>query len=223
MAVSLAGAWGTALSHTAESGSDRILIFIPAYESSSTRDITSVTYGGQAMTKVAGASAQVGTTTINGIWFWYLLEAGIAAAADATFSVTWSPSAPSSVFYAHAFFTGADQASQPLDSQSASAGSGTSLSTSALASGANGMAVAAITTSNACDVTFSVPGTAGNEQDLASATLASAHGATNGSSITPAASVSVDSRMVMGAVSITAAGAAAFANPFGLLGVGRAA
>jgi len=52
-AADLIGSWTAGLSHTAESGSNRALIFIAHAESSGTGlNLATVTYGGQAMTKI---------------------------------------------------------------------------------------------------------------------------------------------------------------------------
>ena len=72
--------------------------------------VTSVTYGGQPLTKVTSVSAGSAVTAATEIWF--LDEAGISAATDATFVPAWD-SPPDLVSYSHRFYGDIDQ-SDPI-------------------------------------------------------------------------------------------------------------
>ena len=102
-AAEILGFWTEGTSHTAESGSSRVLIFTAhAEDNDSDMDITSVTYGGQSMTKVIEQNH--GTTFRSYVAAFILDEAGINAASSNTFNVTWAqdpsfvPAGYSSVF-----------------------------------------------------------------------------------------------------------------------------
>ncbi len=80
--VALLNAWSTGLTKTISGGLNRALIVVVAIENGTgTRDVTGITYGGQAMTQIA----ETFTGTVSGftarVEAWILLEAGIAAAA----------------------------------------------------------------------------------------------------------------------------------------------
>ena len=114
--VTRANAWTTGLTHTAGSGSNRLLLFVVGYENGSDPGVSAVTYGGQSLTRILGAVA--GTTWFDRTELWYLNEAGIAAAVGNTFSVTWGGSAPSNPMYAAATYADVNQSSPILDSSS---------------------------------------------------------------------------------------------------------
>ncbi|PZC44511.1 MAG: hypothetical protein DK306_001817 [Chloroflexi bacterium] len=88
--ISLLGSWGAGLSHTAGSGTDRLLVFMAGNEENPgpSPTLSGVTYGGQALTFVAGVS--VGSGVDARVEIWVLDEAGIAAASGTTFIPTWS-------------------------------------------------------------------------------------------------------------------------------------
>ena len=88
-AAEILGSWTEGTSHTAESGSDRALIFTAHVEDNdSDMNITSVTYGGQSMTKVIEQNH--GTIFRVYVAAFILDEAGINAASSNTFNVTWA-------------------------------------------------------------------------------------------------------------------------------------
>ena len=106
--VSILGSWATGTSHTKEAGTARALIFIAHEESTSGEPaLTSVTYGGQAMTKVIEGSA---TTSGYGNYVaaFILNDAGITAATSSTFTPTWNATT-SSVSYASVFLANVSQ------------------------------------------------------------------------------------------------------------------
>ncbi len=114
--VNRANAWTTGLTHTAGSGSDRLLLFVVGYENGSDPGISAVTYGSQSLTPIIGAVA--GTSIFGRVELWYLNEAGIAAASGNTFSVTWGIAAPSQPMYAAATYKNVNQTNPILDSAS---------------------------------------------------------------------------------------------------------
>jgi GH35 family endo-1,4-beta-xylanase len=106
--VNIIGSWLSSTTHIKESGYSRALILI-AHEESTTGynpALTSVTYGGQSMTKVIEVNAVSGNG--NYVAAFILNEAGVAASTDGTFVPNWSATT-SSVAYASAFFTNANQ------------------------------------------------------------------------------------------------------------------
>ena len=109
--VGLVGSWVAGTTHAAEAGSNRALILV------STRTgwndigetITSATYGGQALVhveRVEEDSSSTGYYTQTEAWI--LDEAGISAASNSTFVVTWSSSS-SSISHISAFFQNVNQ------------------------------------------------------------------------------------------------------------------
>ncbi|MHC4363640.1 MAG: fibronectin type III domain-containing protein, partial [Planctomycetota bacterium] len=138
--VGIIGSWIEGTSHTAEAGSARALIFTTHAEDDNTDMNASVTYGGQAMTKVIEQNEGTGYRAYVGAFI--LDEAGIAAASGSTFNVSWAQSPSRTPGYSSVFLEGVDQA----DLIGASAGnSNTSspISTSALATSDGDMVVVA--------------------------------------------------------------------------------
>lgn len=82
-------------------------IVLNASETPFAPTVTSVTYGGQPMTKVT--SETVGSLVTAATEIWFLDEAGISAATDGTFVPTWD-SAPDLFSYSHRFYSDIDQA-----------------------------------------------------------------------------------------------------------------
>jgi rhamnogalacturonyl hydrolase YesR len=146
--VSLAGSWETGTSHAKENGTNRVLIFIAQEESvSGDPNLTSVTYGGQTMTKVIERSAVDGYG--NYVAAFILKEAGVAAASSGTFTPTWSATT-SSVSYASVFLSNVDQTTSIGASASNGTTSGTDpIATSALATNAGDMAIVGAVCNNA--------------------------------------------------------------------------
>jgi hypothetical protein len=109
-AVTRSGSWTTGLAHTAGSGANRLLVFAVGYEhTGSDPGVSSVSYGGQSLTRIDGAVA--GTTTYARVELWYLNDAGIAAASSNAFSVVWGGATPSQPMYAAATYKYVNQSS----------------------------------------------------------------------------------------------------------------
>jgi GH35 family endo-1,4-beta-xylanase len=121
--VAILGSWATGTTHAKESGNNRALIFIAHGEHpSGNMNLTSVTYGGQAMTKIM--ELNVGTTYRAYVAAYMLNEAGIAAATTSTFTPTWSDS--SGVYaYSSVFLQNVDQTTSVGATASNSTNSGT--------------------------------------------------------------------------------------------------
>ena len=85
-----AGWTATQNQHAAAPGSQRLLLYVAAYESDPGTDLTALTYGGQAMTQLTDRAEGI----YNRVEIWYLLDAGIAAAVDDVFVPTFSDGAP---------------------------------------------------------------------------------------------------------------------------------
>ena len=105
--ISLIGSWGTGTSHTAPAGSDRALIFVAGCEVwGQEPTMTSVTYGGQSLTRIN--DVRIHTDNHGHVEIWMLDEAGITAASGTTFVPTWNVSCDGTA-YSHAFFSNVHQ------------------------------------------------------------------------------------------------------------------
>lgn len=87
--------WTTGLTKTISAGTQRCLFVVFAMENGDdTRDITAMTYGGQAMTQVAQNNIGTGNGAFCGrLEVWRLNEAGITAAVGTTISPTFTNAA----------------------------------------------------------------------------------------------------------------------------------
>ena len=204
--ITILGSWGTGLSHTKENGTNRALIFIAHGEHSATINLTGVTYGGQAMTKVIERIASSGTPTYYGYVVAYILnEAGVAAAGNNNFVVTWS-TAPESVSYASVFLSNVDQTTSIGASASNGTTTGTDpIATSALATNNGDMVIDAVTCGNLGSYTMTANGfTEGTDQSVGTNghTGATGYKPATGASETPSAdfSVTVNRQVIIGFV-----------------------
>ena len=106
--VNIIGSWVSGTTHAKEAGTSRALIFIAHGELTSAMNLSSVTYGGQAMTKVV----DINYNAASG-WAYtaaYILnETGVAAATSGTFVPTWSGTAPTASGYSSTFFSNVNQ------------------------------------------------------------------------------------------------------------------
>jgi len=107
--VNLVGSWTTGLNHPVSAGSSRLLVFTVGWEemqASGDRPITSVNYGGVPLTKAVRQSQ----SAWQGVEIWYLNEAGIQAATNSTFNISWTIGVPTvSVHYAAGTYANVDQ------------------------------------------------------------------------------------------------------------------
>jgi Secretion system C-terminal sorting domain len=123
VAFNSGGTWQQGLTRAAPAaGLNRCLIFVAAMENGggAVRDITALSYGGQNMTQLF--QNQIGTASgfSAKIEIWYLLNAGIAAAASTTFVPTFAAGALTENIesYSTAVFDNVDQTSPSSNIQS---------------------------------------------------------------------------------------------------------
>jgi hypothetical protein len=148
-AVNIIGSWltsGAPHVHAKETGTNRALVFLAHAEHNGTTSLTSVTYGGQTMTKVVEVVNSSGTTRTYTAAF-ILDEAGINAATTTTFTPIWS-TAPTSFAYASVFLQNVNQTTLTGATASNQTSSGTTITTSALTTNDGDMAIVASTCSS---------------------------------------------------------------------------
>jgi hypothetical protein len=188
--IEILGAWATGTTHAKESGNNRALIFIAHEESASGNTyLSSVTYGGQAMTKVIEVNAVSGSYG-NYVAAFILNEAGVAAASSGTFSPTWSGTT-SSVAYASVFLSNVDQTTSIGASARAATTASTPnpITTSALVTNDGDMAIVGVTCGNNGSYTLNNGFTEGTDQSVGTNGLTGAAGrkAATGAAETPSA------------------------------------
>jgi hypothetical protein len=197
--ITLLGSWATGLSHTKESGGNRALIFIAHGEMDGTMNLTGVTYGGQAMTKVVERDYRA---TIDAYAAAYILnDAGVAAATNNNFVVTWS-TGPSEVKYASVFLSNVNQTT--LTGATGTGGGTTNpvTTSSALSTNNGDMVIDAATCGNTGTYTMTANGfTLGVNQSSASSTGAAGYKSATGASETPSAThTNVNRQVIIGFV-----------------------
>jgi GH35 family endo-1,4-beta-xylanase len=204
--IEIIGSWATGTSHTKESGYNRALIFIAHGENpDSDMNLTSVTYGGQVMTKII--EINIGTGYRAYVAAYILKEAGIAAATSSTFTPIWS-NASGAYGYASVFLQNVDQ-TNTIGATASNGGSSDPISTStALATADGDMVFLGATCGN--QGSYSVGGGftegAGTDQQFGDATTGgtgvAGHKAATGASETPSADYSstVNRQVIIGFV-----------------------
>ena len=191
MGVEIIGSWVTGTTHTKETGSNRALVFV-AHAKSTAKTLTSVTYGGQAMTKVIDVNSG-GTVRANTVVF-ILNEAGVAAATNSTFVPTWS-STPSIVAYTSVFLKNVNQASPvgATDSNGVNSNTPNPITTNSLATGIGDMVIDAATSGSVGSYTMNNGFTEGADQTFGGsggATGATGYKTATGAAETPSATYS---------------------------------
>jgi rhamnogalacturonyl hydrolase YesR len=191
--VTKLGDWQTGTSHTKESGNNRALIFVAHGEMDGAMNLASVTYGGQAMTKVVEEDFRA---TINAHVVAFILdEAGIASAASETFVPTWDTN-PAEIKYASVFLSDVNQTD--LTGNFATAGGTSStISTSSLTTDNRDMVIVAATAGNTGTYTLNNGFTQGTHQSSASSTGVTGYKSANGSNETPSVTHSNVNRQVL--------------------------
>lgn len=104
--VQILAPWQSGTSYAMPSGTNRLLIFTAHAERNGSLSLTSVTYGGVPMTKIA--EREHGTTTRIYTAAFILDEAGLASATSDSFAMTWA-AAPTNVGYAAGFLSNVRQ------------------------------------------------------------------------------------------------------------------
>jgi hypothetical protein len=197
--VNLIGSWVTGLTHAQESGNSRALVFIAHGELAGDMNLVSVTYGGQAMTKLFDYNYNAAGGYAYAAAF-ILKEAGVAAASSGTFTPTWS-SEPTEIGYASAFFSNVDQTTS-----TGATGTGGSTSnpvtTSALSTTNGDMVILAATCGMTGSYTLNNGFTEGIDQQMASSTGVTGHKKATGAAETPSATYSgtINRQMIIGFV-----------------------
>lgn len=171
--ITRAGSWTTGLTHAAGAGSNRVLVFAVSYEHSADPGVTTVSYGGSALTRIAGTFA-FSASTYGRAELWYLNEAGIAAAATSTFSVTWGGAAPSLPMYAAATYANVNQTTPIAASSTNFTNSSTpNPITTSVSVTAGAMAVAVVMAGNSGSYTWNNGWTEGTDQTAGATTNSS--------------------------------------------------
>jgi hypothetical protein len=118
--VALLGSWSVGTTRTLPAGTNRCLIVIIGLENATTRDITSVSYGGRTMTPVT----EIGLATpfYARTEAWYLLESELALAANTTITYSFGTGTPSENFeiVSAAVYQNVDQIAPFFDTETGS-------------------------------------------------------------------------------------------------------
>ena len=127
--IRILGSWMSGKIHTKENGQKRALVFIAHGKSTTANNpaVTSVTYGGQAMTKIIDSNV-LDSSGRNYVAAFILNEAGVAAATDSYFVTTWSGGATTYDYYASAFLGNVDQ-TNPVEANDSNSSISSSLNT----------------------------------------------------------------------------------------------
>jgi hypothetical protein len=200
--VAILGSWASGTTHAKESGTNRALIFIAHGESTSSMNLSSVTYGGQTMTKV-------GEYNYNAASGWayatvYILgEDGIAAASTSTFTPTWTFPAPGNSGYASVFLSNVDQTASTGATDSGGSTSNPVTTSSALTTNDGDMVILAATCGQAGSYTLNNGFTEGIDQTMGgTVTGVTGHKSATGANETPSATYSgaINRQMIIGCV-----------------------
>jgi len=173
--VELANGWTTGLTHAVGTGNDRLLIFVAGMENNGDRDLTAVSYGGQAMTQANQQVICSGFCARNEVW--YLDEAGIQAAGGTGFAVTWGGVANAfDEMYSAVTLRNVDQATPIGDTSSAATTTANPIQVATALNVTTGdMVLTGATSGNASSYTPDTGYTEGTDQAAASSTMATAY------------------------------------------------
>jgi len=193
-------------------GSDRLLVLATCMENVGDRDITNVTYGGQAMSLAVEDVLDAGSSRFSRCELWYLDESGIQAASGNTFLVTYAGGSPSGASHAAATFTDVNQSAPILATASATTLSGSTISTGQFSVATDGLAVSAVIHGSAgsyADNAWGAGWTEGSDQSpgnwtVGTANTTSPYGA-DGTDLATATHTVSSNRQVMVAASLSPA------------------
>ena len=195
--VEIVGSWELGTSHTKESGINRALILVVHAEHDAATSITSVTYGGQPMTKINDII--VGTSWRAYVAAYVLDEAGVNTATGGTFSVNWSAT-PSYVAYSSVFLQNVNQTA-PIGvyaSNSTASSTPNPIATSPLVTSDGDMVILGATSGNSGSYTLQNDFIEGNDQSFGStATGVTGYKPATGISEIPSAQHSGPNRQVI--------------------------
>ncbi len=192
--VNIIGSWATGTTHTKVSGTNRALVFIAHSEDDDDPNInlSSVTYGGQSMTKVIEKVVSSGSPLTRAYVVAFILnEPNIAAASGNTFTLSWNQTPDTNVF-SSVFLQNVNQTTLTGASASNGTTSGNTITTSsALATSDGDMVILAATCGQAGSYTLNNGFTEANDQSFSSSTGVTGYKKTpTGSSETPSATFS---------------------------------
>jgi len=182
--IEILGSWETDTSHVKESGINRALILIAHVEEEGSISLDSVTYGGQAMTKIT--EEVVGTSFQAYVVAYVLNEVGINASTSDMFSPSWSTT-PDNVSYASVFLGNVNQIAPIGAYDENNSTSGSTISTSALATSDGDMVILGATCGNTSNYTLLNGFTEAVEQDMASSTGTTGYKSASAPTETPSA------------------------------------
>jgi hypothetical protein len=166
--VEIIGTWVSGTSHTAEAGTNRSLVFTAHVEDDDTdMNLTSVTYGGQSMTKVVEQNVGSGYRAYAVAYI--LDETGINAASGSDFAVTWAQSPSRSPGFSSVFLQNVNQSVPTGAFDGNGTESSATIATSVLSTSDGDMVIAAGTCGNSGEYTINNGFTEGVEVDIASA------------------------------------------------------
>ncbi|MFH1371833.1 MAG: hypothetical protein ABII09_11200 [Planctomycetota bacterium] len=205
-------AWVSGTDHPKENGTSRALVFVAHDEQSATINLSSVTYGGQPMTKVIDRIV-TSSSTYAYVVAYILDEAGVAAATNSTFTPTWSAT-PSNVGYASVFLQNVDQTTLVGATDGNTTTTLDPISTNPLATDAGDMVIVAATCGNSGSYTLDVGFTEGIDQTMGNtATGVTGHKLATGASETPSADYSsaINRQVIIGFV-VNAQAAPVYSN-----------
>ncbi len=182
--VNIIGSWVTGTTHANEPGINRVLIFIAHAEDDSAISLSSVTYGGQPMTKVIDET--VGTSYRAYVAAYILDEAGIDATTGGTFVPTWSTT-PDNAAYGSVFLSNVDQTTPvgPNDGAGTATSTPNPITTVALSTEDGDMVIDAATCGNTGDYTLLNGFTEAAEHDMSSSTGSDGYKFATGADETP--------------------------------------
>jgi hypothetical protein len=198
-AVEITGSWTSGLSHSEESGSNRTLVLTAHVEDDDAdMDLSSVSYGGQAMTKVIDRN--FGTGYRSYVVVYVLDEAGISAATDSNFVVTWAQTPSGTPGYSSVFFENAYQ-NDLIGASDANGSSSGTIQTDALGTANSDLVIATGTCTNTGEYTVENGFTEAIELTIASADGVAGYKQASGLSETPKLSHSdVNEQVIVGFV-----------------------
>ncbi|MHC4739782.1 MAG: LamG-like jellyroll fold domain-containing protein, partial [Planctomycetota bacterium] len=194
--VEIIGSWLSGTSHTAESGTNRALIFTAHVEDNNAdMDLTSVTYGGQSMTKVV--EQNVGSGYRAYVVAYVLDEAGINAASGSDFVITWAEIPSRSPGFSSVFMQNVNQTSPIAATDGNGTESSSTLATSALSTNDGDMVFVAGTCGNSGTYSVNNGFTEGIEISISSADAVAGYKAATGANETPSITHSNVNRQVV--------------------------
>ena len=191
--VNILGSWVSGTSHTKENGGNRILVLIAHAEEAGAINLSSITYGGQPMTKVIDII--VGTSYQAYVVAYILDEAGVAAATSGTFVPTWSTT-PDDVSYSSVFLENVDQTTL-IGASASNTSTTTGITTVPLATEDGDMVIDAATCGNVSNYTINNGFTKAIELDMASSTGVTGYKSASGATETPSVTNSNTNRQVL--------------------------